>query len=339
MAHHWPNENSKWRTLEGLLLHFGATWFSPSIEILYDRPIIVDCGTVGRKFLSQFGATQNSYQKPCTVKPIQHTNQASDSDEKVHREIILFSNTYRWLISHIICCFLLQRRSSNANCSNLLPLKSKIKIIMHSWLSSLLAYTEMYGNHHTISQRTRTCLTSSGFTLVTTKVFPFESFLYIHNGMSLIIMNSVELISTDLYTSVKHSYVLKANCFIIKWQACISEHIYLPMSVATWFLSVSPACLACCMHAVVKAAYKWLISHIICFFEFPAVVKVRWCQQLTICLSFLYKKYNNTLLVTTVTYLQCLIINITLKCKSMKYSTEYKTHLCMPAKFVPWWYY
>ena len=34
-------------TLEEPLLHFGATCFSPSIEILRSWPIIVDCTTVG----------------------------------------------------------------------------------------------------------------------------------------------------------------------------------------------------------------------------------------------------------------------------------------------------
>ena len=47
VAHHWPNGNTKWPTLEDLLLRFGTTWFSPSIEILYDWSIIVDCGVVG----------------------------------------------------------------------------------------------------------------------------------------------------------------------------------------------------------------------------------------------------------------------------------------------------
>ena len=47
MGLHWPNENTKWPTLEDLLLHFEATWSSLSIEILYDWPIIVDCGAVG----------------------------------------------------------------------------------------------------------------------------------------------------------------------------------------------------------------------------------------------------------------------------------------------------
>ena len=53
MAHHWPNENTKWPTLEDQLFHFGATWFSPSIEILYDWPIIVDCDSGSSNFTLQ----------------------------------------------------------------------------------------------------------------------------------------------------------------------------------------------------------------------------------------------------------------------------------------------
>ena len=38
----WEHQMTHLRKLEYLLLYFGATWFSPSIEILYDWPIIVD---------------------------------------------------------------------------------------------------------------------------------------------------------------------------------------------------------------------------------------------------------------------------------------------------------
>ena len=47
--------NTKWPTLEDLLLHYGVTWFGPSIEILYDWSIIgFDCGAVGMQLMSQF---------------------------------------------------------------------------------------------------------------------------------------------------------------------------------------------------------------------------------------------------------------------------------------------
>ena len=90
--HHWPNENTKWPTLEDLLLHFGVTWFSPSIETLYDWPIIVDCiAQLACNFWASLALNENSYQKPwpsyVAISDVKEYRDSKGQDKLVWQQI------------------------------------------------------------------------------------------------------------------------------------------------------------------------------------------------------------------------------------------------------------
>ena len=65
MAHYWPNENSKWSTLEDLLLYFGVTWFSPLLKYCMIGPSLLTVAQLVRNFWASLALNKNSYLKPC----------------------------------------------------------------------------------------------------------------------------------------------------------------------------------------------------------------------------------------------------------------------------------
>ena len=94
------NKNTKWPTLEDLLLHFGTTWFSPSTEILHNWPIIFDW----RSLHVIFGAKQKFLSKTLI-------------NSNITDHVMLYTAVNKWPLLCAVCWPFCYKHDSLQSCN------------------------------------------------------------------------------------------------------------------------------------------------------------------------------------------------------------------------------